>query len=103
MKENVAVAGVARRSGCAAYADAPAETADGPATARTREAGGVLVGVTVMPDLGMLSSGVSSLHGTTRSPWDPRWSVGGSSGGAAAAAAAGLVVGGPVPPLTAAP
>ncbi|WP_167584089.1 amidase [Kineococcus rubinsiae] len=92
VKENVAVAGVPRRGGCAAYADAPAETADGPATARMREAGAVLVGVTVMPDLGMLSSGVSSLHGTTRSPWDLRWSVGGSSSGAAAAAAAGLGV-----------
>ena len=36
----------------------------------------------------MLSSGVSSLHGVTRSPWNPDWSPGGSSAGAAAAAAA---------------
>ncbi len=90
MKENVAVAGQPRPAGSAAYADAAPEPADGPATARSRESGGVLLGTTVMPDLGMLSSGVSSLHGVTRSPWDHAWSVGGSSAGAGAAAAARL-------------
>lgn len=90
MKENVAVAGLPRPAGTAAFADAPPEVRDGPATARSREAGGVLLGTTVMPDLGMLSSGVSSLHGITRSPWNPEWSVGGSSSGAGAAAAARL-------------
>lgn len=43
-----------------------------------------------MPDWGMLSSGVSSLSGITRSPWNPEWTVGGSSSGAGAAAAAGF-------------
>ncbi len=42
-----------------------------------------------MPDWGMLSSGVSSLHGITRSPWDESLTTGGSSSGAGAAAAAG--------------
>ena len=42
-----------------------------------------------MPDWGMLSSGVSSLHGITRSPWDEALTTGGSSSGAGAAAAAG--------------
>ena len=37
----------------------------------------------------MLSSGVSSLHGVTRSPWDPHLTTGGSSSGAGAAAAGG--------------
>jgi aspartyl-tRNA(Asn)/glutamyl-tRNA(Gln) amidotransferase subunit A len=37
----------------------------------------------------MLSSGVSSLHGITRSPWDPALTTGGSSSGAGAAAAGG--------------
>jgi hypothetical protein len=37
----------------------------------------VLLGKTTMPDYGMLSSGLSSLHGVTRNPWrldrnDPR-------------------------------
>src|SRR5690348_5750218 len=42
-----------------------------------------------MPDWGMLSSGVSSLHGISRSPWNPGWTTGGSSSGAGAAAAGG--------------
>lgn len=64
-------------------------TEDGPPLARAREAGSVVVARTTMPELAMLSSGVSTLHGVTRSPLDPAWSVGGSSAGAAAAAAAG--------------
>ena len=42
-----------------------------------------------MPDFGMLTSGVSTKHGTTRSPWNPEWNTGGSSSGAAAATVAG--------------
>jgi aspartyl-tRNA(Asn)/glutamyl-tRNA(Gln) amidotransferase subunit A len=42
-----------------------------------------------MPDWGMLSSGVSSLHGISRNAWDPALTTGGSSAGAGAAAAAG--------------
>ena len=56
---------------------------------RLEEAGAVILGSTVMPDWGMLSSGVSSLHGVTRSPWDESLTTGGSSSGAGAAAAAG--------------
>jgi len=90
IKENIAVRGFSQPSGTAAKFDAPVASVDGPAAARIREAGGVIFGVTVMPDYGMLSSGVSSLHGITRSPWNPAWTVGGSSSGAGAAAAAGI-------------
>ncbi|MET0606250.1 MAG: amidase, partial [Beijerinckiaceae bacterium] len=38
---------------------------------------------------GMLSSGLSSIHGTTRNPWDLTRNTSGSSSGAGAAAAAG--------------
>jgi aspartyl-tRNA(Asn)/glutamyl-tRNA(Gln) amidotransferase subunit A len=38
----------------------------------------------------MLSSGVSSLHETTRNAWNPDWNPGGSSAGAGAACAAGI-------------
>ena len=62
---------------------------DAPVTARVLEAGAVVLGSTVMPDWGMLSSGVSSRHGITRSPWNPAWTTGGSSSGAGAAAAGG--------------
>jgi aspartyl-tRNA(Asn)/glutamyl-tRNA(Gln) amidotransferase subunit A len=64
--------------------------ADAPITARVKESGAVVLGSTTMPDWGMLSSGVSSLHGITRSPWNPAWTTGGSSAGAGAAAAAGF-------------
>jgi aspartyl-tRNA(Asn)/glutamyl-tRNA(Gln) amidotransferase subunit A len=42
-----------------------------------------------MPDYGMLSSGVSSLHGVTRNPWRTDRNTSGSSSGAGAAAVAG--------------
>jgi aspartyl-tRNA(Asn)/glutamyl-tRNA(Gln) amidotransferase subunit A len=42
-----------------------------------------------MPDFGMLTSGVSSAHPTTRQAWNPAWNPGGSSAGAGAAAVAG--------------
>ena len=90
IKENVAVRGFSQPSGTAAKFDAAVAATDGPSAARIREAGGVIFGVTVMPDYGMLSSGVSSLHGITRSPWNPAWTVGGSSAGGGAAAAAGI-------------
>ena len=88
IKENIARAGFARPAGTKAKFDATPSTEDGPASARIVETGGVIFGITVMPDFGMLSSGVSSLHGITRSPWNRAWTVGGSSGGAGAAAAA---------------
>jgi aspartyl-tRNA(Asn)/glutamyl-tRNA(Gln) amidotransferase subunit A len=54
-----------------------------------REAGCVILGKTTMPDYGMLSSGLSSLHGITRNPWRLERNTSGSSSGAAAAAVAG--------------
>ncbi|WP_400997246.1 amidase [Agromyces sp. GXQ0307] len=89
VKENMLRAGVPARSGSAASAPVVPD-ADSPIVARLREAGAVVLGSTTMPDWGMLSSGVSSLHGITRSPLDPALTVGGSSAGAGAAAAAGL-------------
>lgn len=88
LKENVARKGVPVPSGNAGTEAVPA-AANAPITDRVEESGGVVLGSTTMPDWGMLSSGVSSLHGITRSPWDPRLTSGGSSAGAGAAAAAG--------------
>jgi len=88
LKENIARKGVPMPAGTAGSEALPA-VADAPITARVRESGAVVLGSTTMPDWGMLSSGVSTLHGITRSPWDPAWTTGGSSAGAGAAAAAG--------------
>ncbi len=88
LKENVAREGVPMPSGHDGM-DPVLPERNSPIADRVAESGGVVVGSTVMPDWGMLSSGVSSRHGITRSPWNPAWTTGGSSSGAGAACAAG--------------
>lgn len=88
IKDNIATQGDPVPLGTAASELVPAG-ADAPPAARIREAGGVMLAKTTMPDYGMLSSGVSSFHPLTRNPWDLRCTPGGSSAGAGAAAAAG--------------
>jgi aspartyl-tRNA(Asn)/glutamyl-tRNA(Gln) amidotransferase subunit A len=89
IKENIATRGDPAPIGTRANEDAPLQAADAPAAARAREAGCVILGKTTMPDFGMLSSGLSSLHGVTRNPWRLDRNPSGSSSGAGAAAAAG--------------
>ena len=67
VKENLARAGVPLRSGSAG-ATPRTPTEDSPVVARLKAAGAIIVGTTTMPDWGMLSSGVSSLYGTSRPP-----------------------------------
>ena len=88
IKENLYTRGDPAPIGTAAGSLAPREQ-DCPAAARLREAGCIILGKTTMPDFGMLSSGLSSLHGITRNPWRLDLNPAGSSSGAAAAAAAG--------------
>jgi aspartyl-tRNA(Asn)/glutamyl-tRNA(Gln) amidotransferase subunit A len=89
IKENIATRGDPAPIGTRANDDAPAAADDAPPAARVREAGAVILGKSTMPDYGMLSSGLSSLHGVTRNPWRPDRNTSGSSSGAAAAAVAG--------------
>jgi aspartyl-tRNA(Asn)/glutamyl-tRNA(Gln) amidotransferase subunit A len=89
IKENIATRGDPAPIGTRANEDAPPAAADAPPAARLREAGAVILGKTTMPDYGMLSSGLSSLHGVTRNPWRLDRNTSGSSAGAGAAAAAG--------------
>ena len=90
LKENIAQPGVAYRLGTAATADDATADFEAPPAARLREAGAIAWARTTMPDFGMLSSGLSSLHAEpARNPWDTALTPGGSSAGAAAAAAAG--------------
>ncbi|MGD9945055.1 MAG: amidase [Burkholderiaceae bacterium] len=88
LKENLYTAGDPAPLGTGA-GDLTPKTEDSPPAARVREAGCVLLGKTTMPDFGMLSSGLSSIHGITRNPWRLDRNPSGSSSGAAAAAAAG--------------
>jgi len=89
LKENVATKGVPTPIGTAAADLSVKAPTDAPPAARVREAGCVILGKTTMPDFGMLASGVSSLHGITRNPWDTRRNTAGSSSGAGVALAAG--------------
>lgn len=88
IKDLIATTGDPTPVGTAAAEFTPA-TADQPPAARVREAGCVIIGKTTMPDYGMLASGVSSLHGTTRNPWNTQRNTAGSSSGAGAGIAAG--------------
>jgi len=89
IKENIHTRGDPAPVGTRANEDAPMQAADAPPAARVREAGCVILGKTTMPDFGMLSSGLSSLHGVTRNPWRLDCNPSGSSSGAGAAAVAG--------------
>jgi aspartyl-tRNA(Asn)/glutamyl-tRNA(Gln) amidotransferase subunit A len=88
IKDNIAVKGIPAPVGTAA-GDMTPSAADSPPAARVREAGCVLLGKTTMPDFGMLGSGISSLHGITRNPWNLKRNTAGSSSGAGAAIVAG--------------
>ena len=87
LKENLPTRGDPAPIGTLA-GDRTPKVHDSPVPSRLREAGAVLIGKTTMPDLGMLSSGRSSFHGTTRNPWRLDLNPAGSSSGAGAAAAA---------------
>lgn len=63
---------------------------DGPAVARMREQGAVLLGKTTTPELAWKGVTDSPLLGATTNPWDPTRTAGGSSGGSAAAVGLGM-------------
>jgi aspartyl-tRNA(Asn)/glutamyl-tRNA(Gln) amidotransferase subunit A len=88
VKEIIATEGDPIPLGSAATQLVPA-AADAPAPARLREDGAIIYAKTTCPDYGMLSSGISSFHPTTRNPWNLATNPGGSSSGSGAAGAAG--------------
>jgi amidase len=58
---------------------------------RLQDAGFVIVGITNMPEFGILPTTEPREGGPTRNPWDTTRTPGGSSGGAAAAVAGGML------------
>lgn len=88
LKDNIATKGTPVPLGAASTVLTPA-IEDAPPAARVREAGAIILGKTTMPDLGMLSSGLSSFHKLASNPWNPSWNPGGSSAGGGASAAVG--------------
>jgi amidase len=89
IKDNLPVAGEPMRVGSAASSDVPQAT-DHPIVDRIRAAGGVVVGLTRVPELCVFGA-TDSVYGITRNPWDLSRTPGGSSGGSAAAVASGMV------------
>lgn len=91
VKDTQDLAGLPTRWGSLLRAEAPAAASDDPYVARLRAAGAIPVGKTTTPEFasGLLCE--SRATGTTRNPWNPQLTPGGSSGGSAAAVAAGHV------------
>ena len=89
IKDEVAVAGEVTTFGTDAF-DEPA-TEDCEMVRRLREAGAIVIGLTLLPEMAICGFTESATYGVTRNPWDPQRSPAGSSGGSAAAVAAGLV------------
>ncbi len=90
VKDMARVAGRRTTAGSLLLADAPPDAVDDVVVARLREAGAIVLGRTNSPEFGATAYTSNLLHGTTRNPWNPERSPGGSSGGSTAALAAGL-------------
>ncbi|HXA41690.1 MAG TPA: amidase family protein [Candidatus Solibacter sp.] len=88
IKDSVDVAGEPTRMGSLAMPDTPRE-ADDELVRRLRQAGCIVVGKTNQPELAIWHFTESNL-GTTRNPWNPDRSPGGSTGGGAAGVAAAM-------------
>ena len=90
VKELVAVAGWPDTHASKVFENDIAER-DATESERLRAAGAVLVGLTTSPEFGSTNWTRSYLHGTTRNPWNPEMTPGGSSGGSAAAVSVGML------------
>jgi amidase len=89
IKDETDVAGEINTHGTDAFTE-PAK-ADSEMVRRLREAGAIVVGLTLLPEMAICGFTESATYGVTRNPWNPQRTPGGSSGGSAAAVAAGLV------------
>jgi amidase len=89
IKDESNVAGEVCTFGTDAF-DEPAK-ADSEMVRRLREAGAIVVGLTLLPELAICGFTESATYGVTRNPWNSQRSPAGSSGGSAAAVAAGLI------------
>jgi amidase len=89
IKDEVDVAGEVNTHGTDAFSE-PAK-ADSEVVRRLREAGAIIVGLTLLPEMAICGFSESATYGVTRNPWNPQRTPGGSSGGSASAVAAGLV------------
>ncbi|MBS0324744.1 MAG: amidase [Proteobacteria bacterium] len=85
-KDAVRTRGLATTNGLP-LANFKPESSDGLLAERMRRAGGIFIGKTNMPELGLGSQTYNDVFGTTLNAWNPQLTAGGSSGGAAVAIA----------------
>ncbi|MGZ8650198.1 MAG: amidase [Solirubrobacteraceae bacterium] len=90
IKANVPVAGMCMNFG-SKFLDGHRPGHNAYLVRRLQDAGFVVLGVTNMPEFGILPTTEPRHSGPTRNPWDTDRTPGGSSGGSAAAVAAGMV------------
>jgi len=91
IKDNFYVAGQPTTWGSLAFKDFVADRTD-VHVQRLIDAGAIVVGKTNLPEFALGGQTVNALHGVTRNPLNPKYSVAGSSGGAVAALAGDMVV-----------
>lgn len=89
VSDNIDAAGIPTTAGCPAYAYIPEASAT--VMRLIEAAGGILIGKTVMDQLGVGISGVDTTHGPLRSMYHQDCIAGGPSAGAALAVASGWV------------
>jgi len=89
IKDEVDVIGEVNTHGTDGFTEPAA--ADSEMVRRLREAGAIIVGLTLLPEMAICGFTESATYGVTRNPWNPQRTPGGSSGGSGAAVAAGLV------------
>jgi amidase len=89
IKDEFDVMGEVNTHGTDAFTEPAA--ADSEMVRRLREAGAILIGLTLLPEMAICGFTESATYGVTRNPWNPQRTPGGSSGGSGAAVAAGLV------------
>ena len=90
VKDMARVQGHVTASGSRLYAGAAPDEVDDTVVQRLRAEGAIIIGRTNSPEFGATAYTSNLVHGSTRNPWNPEKSPGGSSGGSAAALAAGL-------------
>lgn len=89
IKDEIDVAGEINTHGTDGFSE-PAK-ADSEVVRRLREAGAIVLGLTLLPEMAICGFTESATYGVTRNPWNPQRTPGGSSGGSGSAVAAGLV------------
>lgn len=90
IKDVTETAGLRTTYGCPLYADHVPEE-DALVVRRLKEAGALILGKTNTPEFAAGGNTFNEVFGSTRNPWDPALSAGGSTGGGAVGLATGMM------------